>query len=202
MKKRIVFLIILILCIFFAYACGDDQSEAEYKTNIQTETTEEIKTDTIKNIAETTTEEDKKEALYFDTDETIDIFFINYNMLSDTTINKEDIKRGNIDEKALVYIDDFSMEVINSKQGFLSVSISTNPENEETVLYNTFANCIKVANKELNNEEIRTAWEEIHETGYMVEGYKLNEISITYVPYKELSKGHSKLRIDLSIPIK
>lgn len=210
MKNRITFLMILTLCTSCIWACGNgDENKAEIKTITQTEietnieTTEKIITNTTEENIATTTEksETENELLYFDTDETINHFFENYNMISDTTINKADIEKGNIDEKALVYIDDFSMEVVNSKQGFLAVSISTSPENEETQLYNVFTNCIKSANKDLSNEEIETAWKEIHETGYMVEGYYLKGISITYIPYKELSKGHSDLRIDLNIPM-
>ncbi len=209
MKKRITFLMILTLCTSCIWACGNGENEAEIEAITQTEietnieTTEEIITNTTEEYIAIATEESEteNEPLYFDTDEAINHFFENYNIISDIAISKVDIEKGNIDEKALVYIDDFSMEVVNSKQGFLAVSISTSPENEETKLYNVFTNCIKSTNKDLSNEEIETAWKEIHETGYMVEGYDLKGINITYIPYKELSKGHSDLRIDLNIPM-
>ena len=51
------------------------------------------------------------------------------------------------------------------------------------------------------DDEISTAWNAIHETGYMVEDYDFNGIKITYVPSKELSWGTSALRVDLSFPL-
>lgn len=89
------------------------------------------------------------------------------------------------------------MEVINSKQNTLSISISDNPNNESTKLYYTFKNCIKANNPNIADEDIENAWNNIHESGYITDNYDLNGITITYVPYKELSKGHSNLRIDL-----
>ena len=92
------------------------------------------------------------------------------------------------------------MEVINATD-FLSVSISVDPENEDTKFLSIFSSCIKAMNSNITDDEISSAWNAIHETGYMVENYDFNGIKITYVPSKELSRGTSALRIDLSFPI-
>ena len=64
-----------------------------------------------------------------------------------------------------------------------------------------FQDCIK-AMLNCSDNEIVNAWTAIHATGYMVENYNFNGISITYVPSKELSWGVNNPRIDLTIPLK
>lgn len=137
------------------------------------------------------------ENIYFESDNLVNSFFEKYNAVSSNPIDVSDIEKGNIDTKALVYSDMFSMEVVNSGLGFLSVSISTDPENENTYLNDMFSDCIKAMNATLSDEDIDAAWNALHETGYMVEAYDLDGISITYIPYTELSRGHSDLRIDI-----
>lgn len=138
---------------------------------------------------------------YFEGDDIVNIFFEKYNAVSNNPISSSDIQNGNIKTKALVYSDLFSMEVVNSGRGLLSVSISSAPENEETVLNILFNDCLKATNRSLSVEDISSAWDALHETGYMVEGYVLGDIIIDYIPSVELTKGHSDLRIDLLIPV-
>ena len=70
---------------------------------------------------------------YFETDLIVNNFFVAYNAIAESQIDVTEIENGNIKTKALVNIDDFSMEVINAAD-FLSVSISVAPENEDTKL--------------------------------------------------------------------
>ena len=146
---------------------------------------------------------DKQEdmVIYFQSDEIVNDFFKKYNSITDNPISQEYISSGNIRTKALVYIDDFNMEVINTNRGQLSISIGTSPENEDTKLFQVYADCIKVNMPQITEEAISNAWNDIHATGYLVEDYHLEDINITYVPYKELSQGHSNLRIDLMFNI-
>lgn len=148
------------------------------------------------------TNQTKDVVTYFQSDEIVNSFFQKYNIITENPISQEYIKKGNINTKALVYIDDFNMEVINTNKGQLSVSIGTSPENENTKLFQAFADCIKVNMPQISDESIAQAWNDIHATGYLVEDYMLEDINITYVPYKELSQGHSNLRIDLMFNIK
>lgn len=141
------------------------------------------------------------ENIYFESDNLVNAFFEKYNAVSSNPIDVSDIEKGNIDTKALVYSDMFSMEVVNSNRGFLSVSISTDPESEETTLYNLFCDCIKAMNETLSSEDIGAAWDTLHETGCMVEGYDLDGIGIDYIPFVELSSGHSDLCINFIFPI-
>lgn len=201
MKKKVC---ILGICLsVFLVACGttdneitdkDETSNITSVSEVQSEETEtqeqEIKSSEV--VEETIT--------YFESDEIVNDFFASYNEIAESPIDINEIEKGNIRTKALVYIDDFSMEVINATD-FLSVSISVDPENEDTKLLSIFSSCIKAMNSNITDDEISSAWNAIHETGYMVENYDFNGIKITYVPSKELSWGTSALRIDLSFPI-
>ncbi|MBU5627097.1 hypothetical protein KQI82_09280 [Oscillibacter sp. MSJ-2] len=139
--------------------------------------------------------------LYFESDEVVDKFFTDYNAIAEVVIPVEEIEKGNIRTKALVYIDDLSLEIINAND-LLSVSMSSSIENEDTKLYAIFRDTIKAMNANTADEDIQSAWNAIHESGYLVEDYDFNSISITYVPSKELSWGTSDLRVDLEFPLK
>lgn len=141
------------------------------------------------------------ELLYFESDEVVNKFFTNYNTIAEVAIPAEEIEKGDIRTKALVYIDDLSLEIINAGD-FLSVSMSSSVENEATTLYAIFRDAIKVMNADTADEDIQSAWNVIHESGYLVEDYDFNGVSITYVPSKELSWGTSDLRVNLEFPLK
>lgn len=204
MKKKIC---ILGICFFvFLVACGTTDNEVSSKeetsntTNVSEVQSEE--TETQEQEAQSTEVVEETEAVmkYFETDVIVNNFFVAYNAIAESPIDVTEIEKGNIKTKALVYIDDFSMEVINATD-FLSVSISVDPENEDTKLLSIFSSCIKAMYPNVTDDEISTAWNAIHETGYMVEDYDFNGIKITYVPSKELSWGTSALRIDISFPM-
>lgn len=79
--------------------------------------------------------------------------------------------------------------------------MSSSVENEATTLYAVFSDTIKVMRVDISEDEIQNAWNDIHESGYLVEGYTLNDVNISYIPSKELSWGISDLRVDLEIPL-
>ena len=131
----------------------------------------------------------KPKPVYFDSDEAVEAFMAAYNATAEIGIPPEEVERGNIKTKALVYMDDLSMEIIHAPE-FLSVSFSA----EETKLRAVFRDVIAAARPEIGEADVAAAWEEIHATGYLVEGYELEDVTITYVP--------TKARIDLQIPLK
>ena len=151
--------------------------------------------------SENNNEESTQEPCYFESDEVVNKFLSDYNSGAEIVIPLEAIEKGNISTKALVYIDDLSLEVINAKD-YLSVSMSSSVENEGTKLYSLFRDTIKATRENVAEEDIQSAWTAIHETGYLTENYDFQGISITYVPSKELSWGTSGLRVDLKIPLK
>ena len=196
MKKIILISIILITMIFWGCGTNKNTASSTENTNTKVESTKEKASPALEEPTEM-----KTELKYFPTDEIVDNFFVKYNTLTKTQIDTTEIQKGNIKTKALVYTEDFNMEVVSTKKE-LYVSIGTNPENEDSKLYEAFTTCIKAMCENYSNEEIDSAWKDIHKTGYLVEGYELNDVQITYVPYKELSSGHSNLRIDLMFKLK
>lgn len=142
----------------------------------------------------------QQEPLYFESDSVVDKFFSDYNAIAEIEIPAEEIETGNIRTKALPYIDDLSLEVINAND-FLSISMSSSVENESTALYALFRDSIRAMRADTTDEEIESTWNAIHEPGYLSDDYVLNDIDITYIPSKELSWGTSDLRIDLEIPL-
>ena len=134
-------------------------------------------------------------------DVVVNDFFEKFNSISSHPVAASDIQRGNIRTKALIYTDIFNMEIVNSTQGNCYISISSSPEDENTILNELFGDCLKVVDVSLSDDDIASAWDALHKTGYMVDGYVLNDITISYIPYVELSKGHSNLRIDISFPV-
>ena len=194
--KKLIALALALVCVVGLASCGtaDNDVSSKEETANTTSASEEAETQG----QETQSTEVVME--YFGTDLIVNNFFVAYNAIAESPIDATEIEKGNIKTKALVYIDDFSMEVINAAD-FLSVSISVDPENENTKLLSIFSSCIKAMYPNVADDEISAAWNAIHETGYMVEDYDFNGIQITYVPSKELSWGTSALRIDLSFPM-
>lgn len=189
-KKLSVFCVAFIICVF-AVSCESQSDNSESDTSIS-------KTET----ATSNNKDNSEEKLsYFKPNKNINDFFERYNDLSERPIKKEEIEEGNINTKAIVYYDDYSMEIIDSNNGFLSISIGANPENEYDGFRDMFFNCIKAMKKDLSEDQITKAWDDIHNSGYIVEKYNLQDIEINYIPYKELSQSHSDLRIDMSFPI-
>ena len=208
--KKICFLLILSLCFTLSACSGKgniqpsldiSSSNVAEEAGKETQTYMEEESEVEENLSQT--EEipaSDSEPKYFESDEVVDQFFVAYNATAEVTIPAEKIEKGNIQTKALAYIDDLCLEIANAKD-FLSVSMSASVENEETKLFAVFRDSIKAMRENLANEDIQSAWEAIHETGYLVEDYDFNGISITYVPSKELSWGTSDLRVDLEIPL-
>ena len=204
--KKLIALVLALSCVLGLAGCETTDNEVSSKDETSNATKasevqcEEAETQEQEVQNTEVVEEIEAVMKYFETDMIVNNFFVVYNTIAESPIAATEIEKGNIKTKALVYIDDFSMEVINAAD-FLSVSISVAPENEATKLLSIFSSCIKAMYPNVADDEISTAWNAIHKTGYMVEDYDFNGIKITYVPSKELSWGTSALRIDLSFPL-
>ncbi len=208
--KKLFLLLSLFLCLTLAACGGNSGNSAETDTPQETQSEEtslpENGSSTETPLDETLPPEESEviqdsTPQYFESDEIVDKFFSAYNLIAEITIPAEEIEKGNIRTKALVYIDDLSIEIINAGD-FLSLSMSCDAENEATKLYAIYRDAIAAMNTEISEDDIQLSWNAIHETGYLVEDYDLNGISITYVPSKELSWGTSNLRVDIEIPLK
>lgn len=207
--KKFTLLMALMLCLILS-ACGGN---ADTPTNSEMpNVSNDSVVDETHSIGEIPKDEDNQqqadaaneqdsELMFFESDRVVDKFFADYNAIAEVVIPAEEIEKGNIRTKALVYIDDLSLEVINADD-FLSISMSSSVENEDTKLYAIFRDTTKTMRADITEDDILSAWSAIHESGYLVEDYDFNSIKITYVPAKELSWGTSDLRVDMEFPLK
>ena len=180
MKK--VLLIALICSIFVLSACENYSVEKPVVDSLSTTTTTAVK------------------RKYFESNATVNDFFVRYNETAANKIDATSIKKGNIKTKALVYTEQFDLEVINTGTDEVFVSIQTSFENEQSVLYAVFRDSI-MATTSLDDSAVLNMWNKIHESGYMVSDYEANGITMTYVPSKELSWGRNDPRVDLTLTI-
>ena len=202
MKKVLVFILVLCLGLLIV-GCGTLAEESQESTESVVETTnseaQEGITEGITEL-ETTPSETEPVLEYFESDAIVNDFFTSYNAIATNIIDATLIESGNIRTKALVYAENFSLEIINVNDDTLSISIETKPEEENGAMLAVFRDCLKAVST-LSDDEITSVWDAIHETGYMVEGYERSGIVVTYVPPKELSWGVNNPRVDLAIPI-
>lgn len=196
MQKKFALVIVISLCLLLT-ACGGSTNAPSDTTSSNMADSTEIP-DAAENDADIQTEDEptsESAPLYFESDETVDKFFTDYNAIAEVPIPADEIEKGNIRTKALVYIDDLSLEIINAPDS-LSISMSSSVENEQTLLYSVFRDSILAVRAEVTEDEIKSAWDTIHESGPV----DLNEIHIFYSAPTELSWGTTDLRIDLDIP--
>lgn len=208
MKQSIILLFSLVT-IGSLLGCSGQQAESSTSsTTVASTTTTAIQTEVIKEDGSNVVESEKSTQStavstyeFFESDKTVDSFFVDYNKIAEIRFDASSIERGNIRTKALVYIDDFFCEVINTNNS-LSVSFGCNPTNEEAMMYPAFRDIFLSTRPDVSEKEIVSAWESIHESGYLVEAFSFLDCTITYVPSKKLSYGDSDPRIDISIPLK
>lgn len=169
MKKIVIFIMAFSMMLLIV-SCGissEDQNDSEIiEDTIIEETVNEETTNEDNTVQETTIPETEPVLEYFESDAIVNDFFVKYNEIASNVIDVGLIEKGNIRTKALVYADDFSLEVINTNNGTLSISIGTKPEEENTSMHTVFTDCLK-AMSGLSSDEISNAWNAIHETGYM-----------------------------------
>lgn len=170
----------------------ESQQESGSMQDVEDASTTESEKESEKNSEEPSSVEELK---YFPSDATVNQFFVNYNAIADIPIEASEIEKGNIRTKALVYIDDLCIEVINATE-YLSVSIEVKLENEESRLLPIFSASIKAMVPDVSEKDISNTWEKLHDTEYMVDDYNFNGVKISYVPAK------STVRIDLEFPKK
>ena len=201
--RKFYLIMLLVLCVSLS-ACGNvsELSEDSKDTSTSSESTAIDADSQIPDTQKLESELDEKNlnTLFFKSDEVINNFFVKYNDIAEIQIPAEEIEKGNIRTKALVYLDDLNLEIINAGE-YLSVSMSSSVESESTTLYRVFSDTIKAMRVDISEYEIQNACNDIHASGYLVESYALSDINISYVPNKELSFGNSNLRVRLEIPL-
>ena len=138
MQKKFALVIVISLCLLLTACGGNTNAPSDTPSSNMADSTEIP--DTAENDTDIQTEDkptSESAPLYFESDETVDKFFTDYNAIAEVPIPADEIEKGNIRTKALVYIDDLSLEIINAPDS-LSISMSSSVENEQTLLYSVF----------------------------------------------------------------
>lgn len=199
-QKTKIILTVILAVIFLIMGLGSPSEGTSNNTNTNTNISQPeqniINSQSQQEESSQVEENNIQSNVYFESDSIVNKFFADYNEIATIPISADMIEQGNIKTKALVYGDAFNLEVINSQQGTLFVSIGSTPENENTALFTIFSDCLK-AKKSFTDEEVLEVWNYLHESGYMVENYEYNGVVITYIPSVELSWGVNDPRIDL-----
>lgn len=113
------------------------------------------------------------------------------------------ISQGNIRTKYHCSTNGCRVEIINATKAAaetfnVSIDGGTNDDGEEKML-NVFTDTVKIFDSSLTDEQINNAITEFVEGGKIVEKYSLSDnISVTYIPSVELSRGKSNRRIDIA----
>lgn len=144
--------------------------------------------------------EEEVSAQYFESDEKVEAFFVDYNEIAEIKIDAEAITEGNIRTKAIVSTDDLYMTVINATD-FLTVSIDNKAGDESVAMWPVFRDVVLTMRPETDKETIQSFWDSIHESGYMENDVVFEDMTVTYIPL--IDKGDGKTsdnRIDIDIP--
>lgn len=159
---------------------------------------DETNTDTVN---DTTSNPSTKEALRYAEDEVVNKFITEFNQ--NTTYEITDISKGNIRTKYFGYANGRYLEMINANDTgakAFCLKINGGQDNvDKQSMYAVFRDAIKVINPSITNEMIDMVLVEFDTRDVLIENYAIgNDITVTYVPIKELSYGKSSCRIDIS----
>lgn len=113
------------------------------------------------------------------------------------------IIKGNIRTKYFGYANGRYLEMINANDavaGAFCLTINGGQDNATKLsMYEVFRDAIKILDSTIADDDIDAVLAEFDEKDVLVEGYQMGDnITITYVPTKELSYGKSSCRIDIS----
>lgn len=143
---------------------------------------------------------DVNENLYYEHDEIVNYFITEYNEKESVPIKS--ISQGNIKTKAYGYIGETRIEMLNSYEAYsesFNVTVyGGNSEEETEAMFATFKKIAKILDPALTSEEIDDAVISWKNGGVMVENEKIGELTITYIPFIELSEGYTNSRIDIA----
>ena len=158
----------------------------------------------VENIEdETKADETVPEEKFYEEDAVVNYFITDYNSKEEVKIT--DIEKGNIRQKAYAYIGDVYIEMLDSYSAAAenyNMSIYGGNTDEATdTMFEVFKKVAKVLDPNLTEEQIDEAVSSWRSGDVLVEDSTLGELTITYVPSKELSTGRNSSRIDVSSPV-
>lgn len=129
-------------------------------------------------------------------DEVVNGFIVEFN--NSTPYEIINISRGSTFYNYFGYANDRRLEMINLSDAFcLTIHGGQNPEDKES-MYDVFRWAIRVLDTSITEDTVNEILTEFDERDVLIEDYIINDnITITYMPIKELSYGNSSGRIDI-----
>lgn len=182
---------------------GANQNQTKSTSKNSTEIT-----NTYHNVAENIEDKTKAseaipEEKFYAGDDVVNYFIADYNSKEEIKITN--IEKGNIRQKAYAYIGDVYIEMLDSYGAYAenyNMSIYGGNTAEATDdMFDVFRKVAKVLEPNLTENQIDEAVSSWRSSDVLVEDGTLGELTITYVPSKELSTGRNDSRIDVSSPV-
>lgn len=202
MKPAIKYGVITVAWIIYILIMLSGSSDNK-TTNTNSNSSEIVSTDQdeAENIEdESKADETILEEKFYEEDDVVNYFITDYNSKEEVKIT--DIKKGNIRQKAYAYIGDVYIEMLDSYSAAAenyNMSIYGGNTVEETdAMFEVFRKVAKVLDQDLTEEQIDEVVSSWRNGDVLVEDGMLGELTITYVPSKELSTGRNDSRIDIS----
>ena len=187
MKRTLCLLLAAIMALALV-GCGDTSAQPTGSTQ-QSENTEGESTSTEQPQAtEKDFDGDDQSSVLFESDKVVDRLLKHYNQIAEYPIKPDEISKGNIRSKPLVSYNNLYIEIINSRNGFASISINDS-QDKEKCLYAVFRDFLFAIDSNISSDTISTAWNDIQATRYeidysgnsAVETYDVNGIQLQYL---------------------
>lgn len=150
----------------------------------------------------------------FESNDTVNRFLISYNEVADNKLKKSEIERGNIDTKALIYMEDYSFEIIYvdslyyesfENEPVLTIDISAKFDADQEGYFELFKNTMIALGLNQSVEELRELFENVlsmNSVGLDVESIEVDKIRIEHVNSGKMGNWNTDQRIEIYAPIK
>ena len=144
-------------------------------------------------------EENAPQQIVFAKDDVVNEFIIKYNELSNADFTS--IRQGNILTKYFAYSNGYYCELLHSNAtNKIAVSISQTNDNANygvVGMRDVFHDVAKTIDFTLSDEEIYSCFDRLVKEGYLKDNVQLGQMTILFVPDKELSRGNSRGHIEI-----
>lgn len=205
MKSAIKYGIIAVAWIIYILigfsGASENQTKGTSKNSTELTNTDQNKVENIED--ETEVDEAIPEEKFYEGDDVVNYFIADYNSKEEVQITN--IEKGNIRQKAYAYIGDVYIEMLDSysaaAENYNMSIYGGNTDEATNDMFEVFRKVAKVLDPNLSEDQIDEAISSWRSGDVLVEDGTLGELTITYVPSKELSTGRNDSRIDVSSPV-
>lgn len=177
-------------------ACSTNEVEMENPTPSDSSTRTQ---ETPNTTAETEASIVESEPAFAD-DAVVDNCIASYNATCQSPI--ESVERGNIRTKYFAYSYGYYLELLNANDtGKINVSISQTNDNADSGvagMREVFHDVVKACDPSLSDEAIYNHFDALISADVIAEGSALGSTTVTFIPDRNLSGGHSRGHIEIA----